>query len=272
MSRKPTPTKDIKHTLEVLKQYASEIGYWPTESQWNQHAKKKNLYVGQTIRLKTEKSWEGLRKEFGFKPKNKTYSKEDCIQGLKKAAEVYGPKLKRKEYEVWRKTQEDVPSPAQISLQFRSFTNAKIAAGLIPNQILGKTFSNDEIANALKACAKEKGILFSDSEYEEWRDGRRDIPTIETVRKRLGSLVEAKQKLGLQGYLPGTNLRAYKENEWKSYFYDFIEDSLSQESYKKWAKRNNAPSISALYRHAGGHTEALLEVLPIFLEEHKAKT
>lgn len=259
----------LKESVEALKKYASDIGYWPPESEWNQHAKKKKLYVGQTIRLKTEKSWERLRKEFGFKPKNKTFSKEDCIRALKNAAEVYGPKLKRKEYEVWRKTQEDVPSPAQISLQFRSFTNAKIAAGLIPNQIIGKTFSNDEIANALKACAKEKGILFSDSEYEEWRAGRKDIPTIETVRKRLGSLVEAKRKLGLKGYIPGTNLREYKENEWKSYFYDFVEHALSQESYKKWAAVNNAPSASVLYRHAGGHTEALLKILPIYIKELK---
>src|SRR5690606_18014903 len=135
---------------------------------------------------------------------------------------------------------------------------------------LGKTFSNDEIANALKACAKEKGILFSDSEYEKWRAGRKDIPTIETVRKRLGSLVEAKKKLGLKGYIPGANLREYKENEWKSYFYDFIEDALSQDSYKQWAKQNNAPSPSVLHRHAGGHMKALLEILPIYIKEIKS--
>lgn len=259
----------LKKSVEALRKYASEVGYWPSESEWNRFAKENGFYVGQTIRAKTEKSWESLRKEFGFAPKNKTYTKEDCIRALKKAAEVYGLKLKRKEYEAWRKTQEDEPSPAQISLLFRSFTNAKIAAGLIPNQIIGKTFSNDEIADALRSCAKEKGILFSDSEYEEWRDGRKDIPTIETVRKRLGSLVEAKKKLGLKGYLPGTKLKEYQEDEWKSYFYDFIEDVLSQKNYKKWAETNNAPSPSVLYRHAGGHTEALLKILPIYIKELK---
>lgn len=259
----------LEKSIEALKQYASMLGYWPSISQWDEYAKEHGYMIFQTMRYHHEKSWEQLRKEFGFPKKQKRYTKEQCVEALRKAAEIYGPTISRKEYERWAREQEDVPSSVQISIVFGSYTQAKIEAGLVPNAVIGKTFSNEDIIQALQNCAKVKGKLFSETEYEEWRKGRKDIPHVETIRRRFGSVVEARKALGLEYYESGKNIFAWKDEDWKAYFFQFINHALSIDQYEKWAKENEAPSISALRRHAGGYRAALRQLLPIYLEELK---
>ncbi|MBU5341319.1 hypothetical protein [Caldifermentibacillus hisashii] len=257
----------LKESIKALKERASELGYWPPKREWDIYAKENGYYSMVSIRKKSRKTWEELREEFGFEAKIKRYTADDCIRALQSAAEEYGPKLSIRQYEAWAKTQTDVPSTMQISTIFKTYANAKIKAGLIPNQVTGKIFTVDEILEALKKCAEEKGVLFTDADYEEWRKGKKEMPSIETIRKRLGSLVLAKEQLGLEYYQMGENARRYEENEWRAYFYDFISHSLSIESYKRWAKENNAPSVSVLFRRTGGHKKALLELLPIYIDD-----
>lgn len=256
----------LERSIKALKMFAREKGYFPSEKEWNDYAKQKGFYVGQTIRVKTNHNWEGLRKKFGFPKKIKEFTKEDCIYFLKEAAKEYGKAIRKKEYTKWQKKHPEAPSMAQITRIFKSYQQAKIEAGLILNKSSLK-FTTREIYQALLECAKVKGKLFSESDYESWRNGRKDIPSIETIRKRTGSLIEAKKQMNLDYYIKGENLNKYEEGEWQTYFFDFLKDALSQESYIKWAERNNAPSISVLYRHTGGHTKALQTMLPIYLNE-----
>lgn len=260
--------KKLNDSLEALKKFASDLGHWPFRSEWDSYAKENGYYLYQTIYYHTEKSWEELRKEFGFQKKITRYTKDDCIAALKEAAEIYGPTIKRREYNEWAK-EKDAPTAMQMVSIFGSYTKAKLAAGLIPNQISGKTFSDEEIIKALIDCSYAKGKLFSESEYEEWRAGRKDIPHIETIRKRFGGIPEAKKSLELDTYIGGENVNQLKEGVWKAYFYEFIRNSLSMESYEQWRKKKDAPSLTALRNHAGGFRKALECMLPVFLDELK---
>lgn len=255
-------------SLTALKNYAIEQGYWPSLREWNTYARENGYYQFQGIHYHTKKSWETLRKEYGFPPKQKKYSKEDGIAALLQAAEKYGPAIKRKEYNEWRKNHPNTPTSAQLVTMFGSYTNAKIEAGLVTNKIGGKTFTNEEIIFALKKCAEEIGEKFSESQYEKWRKGRKNIPNIETIRKRFGSAVEARKKLGLDAFESGPQYK-YNDQKWQTPFMSFLREVLSSRNYARWAKRNNAPSLKAIRDNAGSYSNALEKMLEIYLKINK---
>ena len=255
-------------SLEALKKYAEKLGFWPSLSEWNTYARENGYYQFQGIHYHTRKSWETLRKEFGFPTKQKKFTKEECIVALQKAAQKYGSALKRKEYNEWRKSNPDTPSAAQLVTVFGSYTKAKIEAGLLPNKIGGKTFSDEEIISALKKCAAEIGEKFSERQYEKWRNNRKNIPSIETIRKRFGSAVEARKKLGLDWFESGPQYKYNNEN-WQAPFMEFLREVLSSRNYARWAKRNGGPSLKAIRNNAGSYSKALEKMLKIFIEIQK---
>ena len=255
-------------SLTALKKYAEKLGYWPSISEWNAYARENGYYQFQGLHYHTKKSWETLRKEFGFPTKQKKFTKEECIEALQKAAEKYGPAIKRKEYNEWQKKHPNTPTSAQLATVFGSYTNAKIEAGLLPNQVGGKTFTDEEIISALKECAAGIGEKFSEAQYEKWRNGRRNIPSIETIRKRFGSAVEARKKLGLDSFEPGPQYK-YDNERWQAPFMEFLREVLSSKNYARWAERNNGPSLKAIRNNAGSYSKALEKMLKIYIKMQK---
>ena len=138
---------------------------------------------------------------------------------------------------------------------------------MFSNKAWGKEFDDQEIINALKDCSAALGALFSESEYMTWNDGTR--PHIETIRKRMGSLVEAKHMMNLETYLPGCQTK-YTEGRWKNFVLRFITEALMLEKYEEWARENGGPSRKALLDNAGGYEKALLEILPLYIEKIRA--
>lgn len=256
----------LESTLKALKRFAKKQGYWPSITKWDDYARSNNYYTQQGLYYHGRKPWEIMRKEMGFAERNRRYTKEECIHALQEASEIYGHTIKRREYAEWRKENQGKPSPAQIALLFHSFNNAKADAGLIPNSVFGKVFTHEEIIDAIRKCSADLGELFSETDYEKWRNGNRNIPTIETIRKRIGSLVEAKRRMGLDSYEAGTQYK-YTEERWKIPFMDFLRDVLSSDNYKKWAKENDAPSMRALFDNVSGYTNALKEMLPLYIQD-----
>lgn len=257
----------LKESLDALVQYARKLGHFPSTADWRKYANEHGYYSAVTIMTHTQKSWEMLRKQLGFEPKIKSYTKEECIKALRKAAEVYGIFIRRREYEEWAKKQGNVPTAAQLISIFGNYTEAKIASGLFPNEPFGKKYTDEECLEALKACEKDIGPLFSETDYLEWQKNHPEYPHFETIRKHFGGFNKAKEYLQLATYNKGKNINALEKEEWKSYFYRFIQDMLSIESYEKWAKENNGPSLTTIFRHAGGHKKALLKLLPVYIEE-----
>ena len=78
--------KSLKTSLKELRSFSEELGYFPTTTEWNIHALNKHLTAHSIIR-NTGKTWEEIRKEMGFKPKNRRCTKEGIIMAIKKAAE-----------------------------------------------------------------------------------------------------------------------------------------------------------------------------------------
>lgn len=72
-----------------------------------------------------------------------------------------------------------MPTPAQIASRCGGFNCAKELAGLVPNRVIGKTFDDEEIRQALLDCAGNLGKnKFSEDEYTRWR-------TMKTGKRKL---------------------------------------------------------------------------------------
>jgi hypothetical protein len=257
----------LKHTLDALGQYAKSLGYWPSGSQWDVYAKQHGYFVTITTCQYTGKSWNELRDDFGFPPREKVYSKEECIAAMQKAAIHLGEFFTKREYEKWHT--EDLPSVSQIRRHFQGkFNNAKLAAGLLPNKSWGKEYTDEEIAQALRDCSRDIGKdLFSDDDYLAWADDTR--PHIETIRARFGGIANAKKLLGLESFSAGPQYK-YTEGRWEIPFMEFLAFALNHDQYEKWAKENNGPSKTAIIDNAGGYEKALLKMVPKYLEKIKA--
>lgn len=259
----------LQETQTALCNYASQHG-WPSMSEWNKYAKTHGYLGTQGIYHHTRQKWEDYRKSLGFPPRNKSFTKEECIEAIKKAAIELGEFFTKKQYTKWQKAHPNFPSPGVITNRFESWNAAKIAAGLVPNASWGKEFSDEEILTALKDCAQALGTkLFSEEEYMKWRGKNTALPHIETIRKRFGGLAKAKEAVGLESYKQGGRELQYAEGRWKESFLLFLRQQLSCYTYEKWAKENNGPSMNVLREYAGGYEKALLECLNLYIQKIK---
>lgn len=266
----PNVKRNLEQSLKGLQQYVESIGYWPTQKQWNKYAKENNFYSTVGFFERTKKSWETLRQEMGYPPRNKQYTKEDCIKAIKQASNHLGELFTKREYVDWQKDYPELPSANKISRICGGWNSAKVEAGLFINIAFGKEFTEREIFDALKSCAKIYGVLFSEEQYLAWRSGNPEIPHIETIRRKLGGIPEAKRKMGLESYAPGPQIK-YSNDQWKEPFMRFIVEMLNYNNYIKWAKESDdRPSMSAIVDNAGGYEQALLEVLSVYMKKIKA--
>lgn len=266
----PNEKRNLEQSLNAVHQYAESIGYWPTQKQWNKHAKENGFYsiVGLYERLK--KNWETIRNDMGYPSRNKKITEEDCIQAIKQAADSLGQFFTKREYAIWQKDFSELPTVAVISRRCGSWNKAKEKAELFVNNAYGKEFTVQEIFNALKDCAKINGKLFSEEQYLIWRNNNREIPHIETIRHKLGSLPEAKRKMDLESYNAGPQDK-YSDDQWKEPFMRFIVDMLNHNKYIEWSKESeDRPSMSAIADNAGGYEKALLKMLLVYMEKIKA--
>lgn len=195
------------------------------------------------------------------------YTQKDCIKAMKSASHFLGISFTRDAYDSWRSNRSGFPSPAQISRRCHGFNRAKELAGLIPNATIrtSNQFSNDELIRMLKRCYEDTGDRFSESAYEKWRKDQEGAPSIETIRNRLGSLIEVKKKLGMAYFEEGSET-VYDSGRWKVPFMKFLTEQLNMESYEKWLRAHDGPSVPALYDHVGGYEKALIDALKLYVE------
>lgn len=255
-------------TETALREYASRKG-WPSQKEWTAYAKEHDLLGWQGANYRTGMNWETYRKHLGFPTRSHHHTYKECIDAIKEASENLGQFFTRKEYEAWQSSRPDLPTHHVISRRCGGWNGAKVEADLLPNLVWGKEFTDDEIISALKACANSLGTLFSEDEYLKWRGNNPDLPHVETIRKRLGGMPEAKKKMGLESYQPGPN-PVYSDGRWKEPYMNFLRDQLKHSSYEEWLKNNDGPSLDAIWKHAGGYEKALIESLQLYIEKIKA--
>lgn len=262
------PRTNLDETINALKSYAETKG-WPSRREWNRFATEHGLASAEALYYHLG-SWEALRTKLGFPRREKRFSKEECVQAVKLAAEEYGPFIKREEYREWQKKHPGMPTPAQVSRRCGGFNRTKELAGLVPNRVIGKTFDDEEIRRVLLDCARDLGkTKFSEDEYSRWREeqerwggkGRH----VETVRVWLGGfLLPANRELGLDSYEKGV-CEKYDEDTWLPPLVKFIEEALSVKSCEDWRKENAGPSVTVLRRFAGNYQKALKEAVAVYL-------
>jgi len=253
-------------TEMVLREYASLRG-WPSQSEWNTYAKEKGYLGVQGIYYHTRKNWNDYRDLLGFLPRAHRFSKEECLDAIRMASKELGQFFTRKQYEEWQKLHPTFPNHQVISGRCGGWNIAKVSVGLLPNDSWGKEFTEEEIIDSLRKCSKSLGPLFSEEEYMAWRSKNPDTPSIETIRKRLGGLPEAKRKMGLESYDAGGPEFQYSEGRWREPFLRFLRDQLTHTAYEGWLRENEGPGLKALTDHAGGYEKSLLECLRLFIEK-----
>ena len=256
-------------TEQAIRDYASLHG-WPSQSEWNKFAKENGFLGVQGIYYHTNKTWNDYRDIIGFKPREHRFTKDECLNAMRQASSHLGQFFTRKEYEAWQKLRPELPTHAVITRRFGGWNQAKREVELIPNASWGKEFTDQEIINALQACSRDLGMLYSEEEYMTWRNNKPDIPHIETIRKRLDGIPEAKRKIGLQSYDCGGPDFRYSNGRWKEPMLGFLRDQLSHTAYENWLKYNIGPSLDAIWDHAGGYEKALIECLCLYVEKIEA--
>ncbi len=257
----------VKKTIQCLEEYVRKVGYWPSISMWNEYAEANDLYTHMALQFHTKMNWETLRAALNIPSRIKKFSEENCIAALKAAEKVLGPSFNRKQYNNWQKEKPEYPTAAQISLRCTGFNKGKEKAGLVANKLFGgKTFSDEELRAAIEECKNSVGELFSEERYELWRNGREEVPHIETIRKRLGGVYNAKKNIKLPAFPPGGR-ELYSEGRWKTSFMEFLSFALNHDRYEKWAKDTGSPSMKAISDNAGGYENALIEMLPVFIDK-----
>ena len=133
-------------TEQAIKKYAESLGYWPSKRQWGKYAKENAHMSFLGLYYHTKKSWNTYRVEFGFPVREKVFTRGECVQAIRQAAESLGQFFSRKEYEEWQKSHPGLPTPPQISRRCNGWNVAKQEADLVPNQIWGKQFDDPRIS------------------------------------------------------------------------------------------------------------------------------
>lgn len=252
----------MKRTLANLKEYAQFHGF-PHRKEWDNFAREHDLYISDSILLNLQISWEELRQRLQVLPKQKTYSVEECLEFLILAGQELGKAFSKREYNDWAK-QNRYPSSNVVARRFKTFNQAKEAAGLLLNEGKGLIWTDQELRQILQSCYVYYNRKYSEEEYETWRQlQNKEVPNIETIRQRLGSIPELKKSMKIETYLHGNR---YTGNEWEQSLYKFIQQQLSFHAYEEWASQNQEVQVNSLHKYAGGYQEALKQVLKDYIK------
>lgn len=133
----------------------------------------------------TGMSQEGSKRG-GSEPK---FSESDLLDAIRAvAADVDGP-LRYQDYREHRTPEQ--PSGPLIISRIR-WSDACSRAGVETNGPRDEfDFTREDCIVAVKRAISSRGGRISTDEYETWSSGRTDVPSLTTVKKRLGSWREA---------------------------------------------------------------------------------
>jgi len=95
-------SESVDKTLKELRRFATELGHWPSQKEWDQHAKSVGVLTWMGLYYHLRRNWEQLRKEMGFPPHTKKWTAEECLEWLRRASEELGPSFTRGAYREWR--------------------------------------------------------------------------------------------------------------------------------------------------------------------------
>lgn len=172
--------------------------------------------------------------------------REKYISVLRKAAEENKGEISYKKYEV----QGYSPSAMTISTYFGSWTKALQAAGLKTNEKFAKSYSKEEIINALQHYVDENNGFLTLTLYKN----KKYKPSESTIRKKFGSWNQALQEAGI---LTNREVRKwYTEKEVIRILQNVSENdkAITVEEYKKQRIQPHYDTIVSLF---GSWNEAI---------------
>ncbi|WP_206922728.1 hypothetical protein [Alicyclobacillus suci] len=263
MPKRKHAQERLEASLVALKSFATELGYWPSKEQWDRYASEHGMLRYMSIYHHLRRSWNLLRDDMGFAPREIGPTEEECIAALREATKT-SPLLPRRDYEAWRQAHPGYPSAIQIILRLGGTWNmAKEKAGLVTIDPSHDGYSDEELRSSLLECSKVCGEKFSENDYIEWRENNPGHPHIATIRARFGGTAEAKRALGLETYDIGSPTE-YTEAQVLSSLIRFLRDQLNIDVYDEWRKQHDGPSITAIRARFAGYEEALHRALELY--------
>jgi predicted transcriptional regulator len=134
------------------------------------------------------------------------YTDRQIIEAIRNAAKVTGEPLARVRYSVIASTH-GFPAELTILRAFGTWQEACERAGVKTNAARGtpkglRTFGKADCDAALQACEQEIGSVPSLREYNEWRDGRKDVPSSMTITVKFAAEDRAAWSAALRSAFP----------------------------------------------------------------------
>lgn len=134
------------------------------------------------------------------------FTNEDCFKALRATSLIAGQEdgLPEGQYGVLTMNRygeiapEGSPKKSTIQKRFGTWKEACDQAGVpsgepIPLRVYEKRWSHEEMKQIVRAFFKDVGVFGSMRDYRDWAQGRKNTPTIATVRSHFGSWTKVKE-------------------------------------------------------------------------------
>jgi hypothetical protein len=110
------------------------------------------------------------------------HSADDCIDAIQEVAERISGPLRYVDYREHRDS--DHPSGPTIVARIGWIRGCELA------DVDTTSFDRDDCVDAVAIAVVEHGSRISSREYSEWARGRRDVPSLTTIKKQEGGWMD----------------------------------------------------------------------------------
>ena len=158
--------------------------------------------------LNTKSPDKELRRKYAkhINSRPRRYTDRQILDAIRAAAKVEGEPLARVRYSIIASTH-GFPAELTILRAFGTWQDACERAGVKTNAARGtpkgmRTLGKADFDAALQACEQEIGLVPCLREYNEWRDGRKDIPSSMSIIVKFGKEDRAAWSAALRSAFP----------------------------------------------------------------------
>jgi len=260
--------------IKALQTYTNITGHLPTTRQWDEYCKGNKEIPSRPTIINQFGPWNVVLKEVKLaiikKIAKRKYSNLKIIKALQTYAEIYRHSPTIKQWNKYCKGKKDIPSVTTIRNQFGSWYSALNEAKLpLPKRKKRKRkFSNSQIIKALQRYAKTTRHSPTVTQWNEYRKGKKHVPSTFTIRNQFGSWNSALKKAELlirkrrSWETKYSNLEIIKALKTYEEIYEHSPTTTQWNKYRKGKK--HIPCINTIKNHFGSLNAALNEAnLPL---------
>jgi hypothetical protein len=172
--------------LSAIERAAADVGEPLTQAEYREWRQNTDETQPSITTIKSRFDWEeACEKADVSMAVEKSYTDDDLLSAIERAAASTGEPLRQMEYMSWRQnTDETQPSITPIKNRF-GWEEACEKAGV--SGAIEKGYTDDEVLSAVERAAADMGEPLTQTMYQSWRDNTEGkYPSVNTVKTRLG--------------------------------------------------------------------------------------